>query len=120
MSVDVGRVQDFPDGQVSVVTVGRSEIGIIRWNDGVYAIGAVCAHQGGPLCRGLLAARLTGVKPGDMMVEDAPPVIACPWHGWEFDVETGQAIWDPSLRIRTYPVEVAGGRVLVDTAASGN
>ena len=56
-----------------------------------------------------------------MTLADAAPVIACPWHGWEFDVESGEAVWNPSQRIRTYPVDIAGGRVLVDTnlAASG-
>ena len=118
MSVDVGRLQEFPDGQVTAVSIGRSEIGIIRWNGKIYAISAVCTHQGGPLCRGVLAGRLTALSPGDMTVQDAAPVIACPWHGWEFDVESGEAIWDPNQRVRIYPVYIAGDRVLVDTNAT--
>jgi nitrite reductase/ring-hydroxylating ferredoxin subunit len=51
-----------------------------------------------------------------MGMEEMEPVIACPWHGWEFDVKTGHAIWDPSLRIRTFPVTISGGRVLIETA----
>ena len=115
MSTDVGAVQDFPEGQVKVVSIGRTEIGIIRWNGAIYAVGAICAHQGGPICRGVLAGRLTGAKPGDVSVQDETPVIACPWHGWEFDVATGEAIWDSSLRIRTYPVDIADDRVVVNT-----
>jgi nitrite reductase (NADH) small subunit len=117
VTIGVGRVQDFPDRQVSMITVGRSEIGIVRWNGSVYAIGAVCAHQGGPLCRGILAGRLGAVKPGDMALDGSAPVIACPWHGWEFDVGTGEAIWDSSLRIRTYPVRVIDGRIFIETNA---
>ena len=117
MSIDVGSIKDFPEEQVSLVTAGRSEIGIINWRGRIHAISSVCAHQGGPLCRGVLAARLSGPNPGDMMLEDAAPVIACPWHGWEFDVATGAAIWDARLRIRTFPVEVVGDRVLVETSA---
>lgn len=115
MTTDVGALQDFPEGQVKVVSVGRTEIGIIRWHGAVYAISAICTHQGGPLCRGVVAGRLTGIKPGDMQVQDEAPIIACPWHGWEFDVATGEAIWDPRLRVRTYPVDIAGERVVVDT-----
>jgi nitrite reductase (NADH) small subunit len=118
VSTDLGPVQDFPDRQVSVVSVGRSEIGIIRWNGKVYAIGTVCAHQGGPLCRGVLAGRLSGATPGEVTLEDQAPVIACPWHGWEFDVATGQAIWDSTLRIRTYPIRIVDDRVLIDTNAA--
>jgi len=115
VSTDVGAVNDFPEGQVKVVSVGRTEIGIIRWNGVIYAISAICTHQGGPLCGGVLAGRLTGLKPGDIQVQDGAPVIACPWHGWEFDVATGEAIWDSSLRIRTFPADIAGERVLVNT-----
>ena len=118
MSTDIGCLQDFPDGQVSVVAVGRAEIGVIRWHENVYAISTVCTHQGGPICRGVLADRLTGREPGDMTLQDSAPVIACPWHGWEFDVSTGEAIWDPAIRIRTYLVEVVSGRILVDTSAA--
>jgi nitrite reductase/ring-hydroxylating ferredoxin subunit len=50
-----------------------------------------------------------------MLVDDAAPVIACPWHGWEFDVASGEAIWDKTVRIRTFPVRVANGRVMVET-----
>lgn len=115
MSNDIGSVRDFPDREVSVVSIGRTELGIIRWDDRIYAISAVCSHQGGPLCRGVLAGRLTACRPGDMTLQDAAPVIACPWHGWEFDVGTGEAIWDPSVRVRIFPVAVVGDRVLVET-----
>ncbi len=120
MSVDVGSVQDFPDGKVSVVTAGRAEIGIINWRGRIHAISGVCTHQGGPLCRGVLTARLSAAKPGTMEAKEETPVIACPWHGWEFDIATGQAIWDANLRIQIFSVEIVGGRVLVETSASAS
>ncbi len=117
MTTDIGPVSSFADGQVSVVAVGRIEVGIIRWFGKVYAVSAVCTHQGGPLCRGVLSGRLAGTLPGDMTLEDAAPVIACPWHGWEFDVRTGEAIWDPAVRVRTFPVEVVADRILIEIGA---
>ena len=41
------------------------------------------------------------------------PVLRCPWHGWEFDLETGACLDDPALRAAVYPVRVEGDRVLV-------
>jgi 3-phenylpropionate/trans-cinnamate dioxygenase ferredoxin subunit len=39
--------------------------------------------------------------------------VKCPWHGWEFDIRTGQSWCDPAkLRIRQYPVSVRGGNEL--------
>ncbi len=115
MTIDVGSIEEFPEGRASVVMAGRTAVGIVRWSGAVYAISAICSHQGGPLCQGVLAARLTAGRPGEMLVDDASPVIACPWHGWEFDVASGEAIWDPTVRIRTFPVRVTNGRVMVDT-----
>jgi nitrite reductase/ring-hydroxylating ferredoxin subunit len=118
VNIDVGHVRNFPDGQVSLVMVGKAEIGIINWRGRFHAIGGVCTHQGGPLCRGLLTARLSSPKPGEMEVEEAVPVIACPWHGWEFDIETGEPLWDTGPRIRIFPVEIVGDRVFIETRAS--
>ncbi|MGH3013703.1 MAG: Rieske (2Fe-2S) protein, partial [Gaiellaceae bacterium] len=39
----------------------------------------------------------------------------CPWHGWEFDLETGACLDEPSLRAAVYPARVEDGRVLIRT-----
>jgi nitrite reductase/ring-hydroxylating ferredoxin subunit len=58
-------------------------------------------------------------RPGTLALDDSKPVIACAWHGWEFDVRTGRAVWGkPSFRVRTYPVRVETGRVRVDLSTA--
>ncbi len=38
----------------------------------------------------------------------------CPWHGWEFDIRTGQSYCDPKrFRARAYPVKVEPGSSVV-------
>jgi nitrite reductase/ring-hydroxylating ferredoxin subunit len=118
MITDIGRVDDFAEGRISTITVGRAEIGIVRWSGKIYAVSTLCIHQGAPLCQGVLAGRLTATRPGEMALDDTTPVIACPWHGWEFDVRTGEAIWDPRMRVRVYEVQVVGDRVLIETGSS--
>ena len=114
MSVDVGAVGDFPCERVRIVDIDRREIGIVHWQDRFYAVSNLCAHQGGPLCRGVLSARLTAAEPGELTLDQSAPLLACPWHGWEFDLRTGRAILDPKVRVRTFPARVAAGRVLVE------
>src|SRR6476661_10003372 len=114
MSVDVGPVDDFPCQRVCMVQVGERQIGIIRWGSVIYAVSNLCAHQGGPLCQGVLSGRLTAPSPGELTLDESAPVLACPWHGWEFDLRTGRAILDPKIRVRTFPARVALGRMLVD------
>jgi nitrite reductase (NADH) small subunit len=114
MIVEVGPLSEFHDGEVRVVAVEGREIGIIRWADDVFALANLCAHQRGPLCRGTLGPRLEASEPGTMELGAGAPIIACPWHGWEFDVQTGRALWDEHYRVRTYPAQVIDGRVVVD------
>lgn len=114
MTIDVGAVGDFGDRAVRIVEAGGREIGIVRWGRNVYAVANICPHQRGPVCRGTLGARLTGPAPGTMEVDDTAPVLGCPWHGWEFDLRTGRALWDDRYGVRTFPARVEGGRVLVE------
>jgi nitrite reductase (NADH) small subunit len=118
MITDVGGIDDFAEGRISTVSLGRTEIGIIRWSGKIYAVSALCVHQGAPLCQGVLAGRMTALRPGDMALDDTAPVIACPWHGWEFDVKTGEALWDPRIRVRVYTAQIVAGRVLVETGSA--
>lgn len=114
MSVDLGPVDDYPLQQVRIVDVGARQIGIVRWGDRVFAISNLCSHQGGPVCEGVLSGQLIASQPGELAVDEGRPTLACPWHGWEFDLNTGRALLAPQLRLRMFKTQVVDGRVLVD------
>jgi nitrite reductase/ring-hydroxylating ferredoxin subunit len=115
--ITVGRSDEFRDGEVSVVRAAGREIGIVRWRDRLYAVRNVCPHESGPLCLGkVLEWTIGGDQLGDVEASEERPVLVCPWHGWEFDLATGDAVADPSMRVRTYPVSEADGAVAVAVA----
>jgi len=114
MSVDVGPVDDFPMKRMRVLDIGARQVGIVRWGDRIFAVHNLCSHQGGPVCHGVLSGRLTSPRPGELTLDDSSPTLACPWHGWEFDLSTGTALLDKKLRIRTFPARIVDGRVLID------
>jgi len=114
MSVDVGPVGDFLMKHMRIIDVGARQIGVVRWGDRIFAVNNLCAHQGGPVCRGVLSGRLAASRPGELTLDDSAPTLACPWHGWEFDLLTGRALLDPKLRVRTFAARIVDGRVLVD------
>jgi nitrite reductase/ring-hydroxylating ferredoxin subunit len=93
MSVDVGPVGDFPMKHMRIIDVGARQIGVVRWGDRIFAVNNLCAHQGGPVCRGVLSGRLAASRPGELTLDDSAPTLACPWHGWEFDLLTRRAFW---------------------------
>ena len=92
---------------------------MLRWHDRFYAVDNRCPHQKGPVCLGVVSGKLQGAAPGSMDVDEETPVLACPWHGWEFELERGRALWDESYAVKTMRVQVQDGRVLVDVGKAG-
>ena len=42
-------------------------------------------------------------------------MLRCPWHGWEYDVSTGQSWFAPTKqRVRSYEVTIEQGDSLLD------
>jgi nitrite reductase/ring-hydroxylating ferredoxin subunit len=115
--IEVGDIDDFPERSVTVVTVERTEIGVIRWDDDAfYALRNVCPHARGPVCLGRLGPKVVASSADRFSpeVDETCPVMACAWHGWEFDARTGEALWaGPGYRVKTYPVRVEAGKVMV-------
>jgi nitrite reductase/ring-hydroxylating ferredoxin subunit len=97
--VRAAALADLGPGQLRLVDLGGTPVVLARVGDGVHALGATCAHQGGPLADG----KLTGTR------------LACPWHGWMYDVRSGQCLF-PSRGgpVPCYPVRVDDGEVWVD------
>lgn len=113
----VGRVEDFPPDTRRTVEVMNRMITIFRVGDDFYGIRNRCPHQGGPLQAGRVVLPVDSDGPGDMrMRSDRPPRVACPWHGWEYDLATGESFAggrDPG--IRAYEVTVRPGCDLSET-----
>jgi nitrite reductase/ring-hydroxylating ferredoxin subunit len=108
--VVVAPVSEFPPGERRIVEVGGRSIGVFRVADDFYAIRNRCPHQGGPLCVGPLAPPFSSTGPRDLRVGEGPMLIACPWHGWEYDLATGQSFMGPrAAGVKSYDVSVEPG-----------
>ncbi|MDQ3510011.1 MAG: Rieske (2Fe-2S) protein [Actinomycetota bacterium] len=112
----VGSVSDFPEGSHRVVKVGRREIGVFNVGGKLYGLPNLCPHQTGPLCEGkpplgtLVSRKETGWK--FEWVHDGE-IVACPWHGLEYNVTDGQCIAYPNVSLRSYEIVVEGGEVRI-------
>lgn len=107
MRIVVCRLEDFPPGERRIVQAGRRSIGVFRVGDNFYALNNYCPHQGGPLCLGATQSWIRSSKPGEYQLEDGEALVACPWHGWEYDLATGQSFLGPEeTPARTYDVSV--------------
>jgi len=111
--VEVGLVEDFPTGACRLVTVQGKEIGIIHAGGGrFYAVLNHCPHRGGPVCAGRLGGTMLPTQPGSLAYGMVGQVLQCPWHGWEFDLETGKTMFSISnARLKMYAVLIQNGQV---------
>jgi 3-phenylpropionate/trans-cinnamate dioxygenase ferredoxin subunit len=97
---------EIPPGGRKIVTIERRQIGIFNVDGEYFALRNRCPHQGAALCEGHVLAALESTGPGDLRLADGR-LLQCPWHGWEFDVRTGQSWCEPQrTRVRAYPVRV--------------
>jgi 3-phenylpropionate/trans-cinnamate dioxygenase ferredoxin subunit len=103
----VGRADDIPPGSRKIVRVAGRSIGVFNVEGEFYAIRNRCPHQGAPLCEGKLWGVLSAETPGSFVYDSRKEILACIWHGWEFNLRTGQSWCDPQrLRVRSYAVSV--------------
>ena len=113
MRVVVAPLSRFGDGERRIVEVGGRSIGVFRVGESFYGIRNRCPHQGGPLCLGHVLGDAVADSPGNASISSDPLRIACPWHGWEYDLDGGQSFLGGAMAgVRSYgalPEEVLDG-----------
>jgi 3-phenylpropionate/trans-cinnamate dioxygenase ferredoxin subunit len=118
---DVGGVDEFPPGSRRVINVGNRAVGVINAGGTLYAVLDVCPHELVSICEhGAVGGTPLPSKPGEIEFGLEDRVLRCPWHGYEFDLQTGSALFTNFRgRLRTFQVEAEHGRVIVDVKARG-
>ncbi|MDQ7903894.1 Rieske (2Fe-2S) protein [Phytohabitans sp. ZYX-F-186] len=117
----VGRASDLAPGEKMAVEVNGRSIAVFNVDGRYYGLLNSCPHRGADLCRGRFLPLVTSTMPGQYTYDTGRPLLACPWHGWEFDVTTGQSYFDPAgTRGRPYTVEVENGALVAEELRRGS
>jgi len=109
----VGSADSFVAGKPQMITVGRREIGVYRIGDAFRAILNFCPHEGIKICNGRVGGTFVAQEAGEFWRAHEGEVLACPWHGWEFNLLTGVSLHDPRCRLKSFSTEVHEGMVYV-------
>jgi nitrite reductase/ring-hydroxylating ferredoxin subunit len=109
----VGKASDIACGEVTLVEVKNRSIGVFNVNGTFVAALNMCPHELAPVCRGKVRGTTLPSPPGEYRWGREGEILACPWHGWEYDLLTGKMLADERIRLRTYPVEVRDGIVYI-------
>ena len=118
--VVAGRAEEIPPGTRRIVVPfrGRAGIGVFNVGGAYYALRNLCPHKQGPLCTGRVSGRATAAAPPSSYAaepawEREGEILRCPWHLYEFEIATGRCLVDPRLRVKTFPVRIEGGEVVI-------
>ncbi len=98
--VKMATLAELPVGSAKEVEHDGRIYAIFNVDGVISAIDGICPHQGGPLSEG----EMNGT------------CVSCPWHGWEFDVRTGQSSLNGKLKQPVYEVKVEGDDVFVSVS----
>lgn len=97
--VDIGPVDAVPILGSRIVRTAVGCIAVFRTGPSeAYAIDDACPHKSGPLSEGIVHGKS----------------VTCPLHNWVIDLETGCALGADEGRVRTYPLRIENGRLLID------
>ena len=108
----VARTSEVPAGKRKLVHVAGRDIVLINAGGEYFALMNRCPHQGGSLLHGDLIGLVEFSGPGHFAYSRRGEMLRCAWHGWEFDIRTGQSYCDRRTRVRTYTTAVEGGEEL--------
>jgi nitrite reductase (NADH) small subunit len=109
----VAKAEELPPGGRIIVELDGRSVGVFNVNGTLVAVLNACPHQLAPVCRGRVTGTTLPGPPGEFRWGREGEILACPWHGWEFDLLTGEALADNRRRLRLYPVEVEAGTIFV-------
>jgi nitrite reductase (NADH) small subunit len=116
--IHAGRVTDFTDGKRVMLSIDGREVFVFERDGRFFAFENLCPHMGGPVGEGILIGKVEAVLGDDREIvrerfSTEEIHIVCPWHGWEYDIETGRCAANPKFRIRRYEAVQRGEDVYV-------
>jgi nitrite reductase (NADH) small subunit len=96
----VAKKDEIVEGSCKIVKVKNAEYGIYKVRGAYYAWRNVCPHFGAPVCKGVVTSTRLPSHVYEYKLGRENEIVRCPWHGWEFDLITGEHLVDPDTKLR--------------------
>lgn len=107
---------DLAEGRLTPARIGRMPVLVTLVAGKPVAVSARCPHQGADLAAGCITGLVGTGADGRITVDPDRPVLRCPWHGFEYDLVTGQPMVEAPphrrLQLRTHSVEIRDDDVI--------
>lgn len=110
-------VEDLAEGERLVTEVDGRRLAVFKVDGEYRAYHDRCPHQGGPVCQGTVTGTYETVRDESESTQlrwgKDGRILNCPWHGWEFDLSSGECLSREKVELRSYPVDVEDGKLVV-------
>ena len=104
---EICPAEEFDAGERRIVNLDGFSVGVFNVDGEYHAMKNDCPHQRAPLCEGKLGGTTESDTPGEYDWVRPGQVVRCPWHGWEFDVTTGESVFNPhKVKAKTFKARV--------------
>lgn len=94
--IKVCTKDELPDNSQLIVSSGNKKIALFHYNKKITALANTCLHKAGPLGLGSITSKYGGM------------FVTCPWHGWEYNIETGGSPPGSQDQQAVYNVKIEG------------
>ncbi len=111
--VRVASLSELPTGARRLVHANGKSIGVFNTGNQIVAVLNICPHAYAPICRGKLGGTTLPSKAGEFVWGRENEILRCPWHGWEFDLHSGQCLTD-RRRLKRFPVQIRDDEIYVE------
>jgi nitrite reductase/ring-hydroxylating ferredoxin subunit len=102
----VGDAAELVEGAFKIIRQGALNVGVTRLRDGtIKAVRNWCPHKGAAICKGIIGGTWPPSSPGELDYDREGEILVCPWHGFEYDLNTGDELYrNTPTRLRFYEV----------------
>jgi nitrite reductase/ring-hydroxylating ferredoxin subunit len=102
----VADAEELQPGQRKLVNVDGVNIAVFNIDGGLHGIRNECPHMGAPMFYGKVTGTMLPCEPHNYKYGRDNEIIRCPWHGWEFDMNRGRALYDSKkgAKLRVFEV----------------
>ena len=114
--VFAGNVSEFKELGRKIIVHGEIEIGVFLVEGQFYAYQNLCRHRGGPVCQGQVIHKVEEILAEDktshgLKFSEREIHIVCPWHGFEYDLKTGENAGERGMYLKRYDVRLHDGGI---------
>ncbi|UPV75219.1 Rieske (2Fe-2S) protein [Halorussus limi] len=104
---EICPTSEIAPGERKIVELDGVSVGVFNVDGEYHALKNDCPHQRAPLCEGKVTGTVTAEQPGEVNWECDGHILRCPWHGWEFEITSGESVFNPhKVKARSYETAV--------------